>query len=141
VHDDEVPSDYPEQVDHQGEQVLTGDAKRRKAAAIRYAQDVARAHETMEWLRKQLAPDGRCQNPKCGKRPREHSLTIHHVDGRDWEPKKLNRWSRAKRYKTEYLAGVRMQALCMQCNAGIHPDGDVKRARNIMNGRTRSRAA
>lgn len=81
------------------------------------------AAKRMQALRDTLAPDGRCQ--LCGVKPRKAKLAIDHVDGRDWEPRKLNRWSRAARYWREFLAGVRMRALCRKCNGGYRPPGYV----------------
>lgn len=54
---------------------------------------------------------GECR--KCGD---EEDLEIHHVDGRAWEPRNLSSLRRAKRYWREYLAGVRLEALCARCN-------------------------
>ena len=60
--------------------------------------------------------------PGCGKRPRSwDGLEIDHVDGRDWSPRKLNRWSRVARYWREFHAGVRLRAACRSCNAGYNP--------------------
>jgi hypothetical protein len=69
-----------------------------------------------------LAPDRRCRG--CGVRKRNwDALTIDHMDGRDWDPAKFNRWSRIARYWREYNAGVRLQALCLKCNG---KDGQLR---------------
>ncbi len=99
----------------------------------------AKAFEQKQALLKILSPDGRCGNPKCRKKPRNASLEIHHIDGRDWEPRNLGRWSRVKRYWDEYRAGVRLAAWCRQCNAGVNPKRDLATASRIMNRRMRSR--
>ncbi len=79
------------------------------------------AAERMAALIKELAPDGRCA--LCGKKPRKIALQIDHVDGRDWTPRNHNRWTRAARYWREFLAGVRMRALCKKCNGTYRPPG------------------
>lgn len=127
------PFDYPE-ADHVDDVVLGGSAeqvtkpKRRGPSSAEQGQ---RAYERKLALLRILAPNRRCQ--KCGKRPRLRNLQIHHVDGRDWEPRKLNRWARVARYEREHRAGVRLQALCIQCNAGINPKADAKTAMNVLN--------
>ena len=80
-------------------------------------------HERRVELLKLLAPDGCCA--KCGRRPRGGvaALQIDHVDGRDWVPRQHNRWTRAARYWREYLAGVRLRALCKKCNGSYRPPG------------------
>jgi hypothetical protein len=93
------------------------------------------AHDRMEALRAALAPDGRCAI--CGVKPRATArrrggasgLQIDHVDGRDWTPRNHNRWTRAARYWREFLAGVRMRALCKKCNSGYRPPGYVSKVK------------
>lgn len=75
-----------------------------------------------EMLLRKLAPDGRCQEPSCGKKPRKRAnLQIDHQDGRTWDLRRMNRWARAKRYWREYEDGVRLRALCKPCNAKHNP--------------------
>jgi hypothetical protein len=81
------------------------------------------AAQRMQALRDALAPDGRCQ--LCGKKPRVQKLQIDHVDGRTWEPRKHNMHIRAARYWREYLAGVKLRALCKKCNGAHRPPGFV----------------
>jgi hypothetical protein len=86
------------------------------------AEKGARAFARKLALLKVLSPDRRCQMPACGRRCRAwDGLEVDHVDGRDWSPRKLNRWSRVARYWREYEAGVRLRALCRSCNAGYNP--------------------
>jgi len=54
---------------------------------------------------------GRCQS--CGAKQK---LEIDHVNGRDWEPRKVNRWVRIARYWREFHEG-KLQLLCRKCNA------------------------
>lgn len=54
---------------------------------------------------------GECKG--CGD---EEDLEIHHVDGRSWEPRQVSSHMRVVRYWREYLAGVRLEALCARCN-------------------------
>lgn len=42
---------------------------------------------------------------------------IDHVDGRLWSAKATAPHTRAKRYWSEFLAGVRLRVLCRECNA------------------------
>jgi len=75
-----------------------------------------------ERLLRLLAPDGRCQNPACRKKPRRiGSLQIDHVHGRTWDLRRLNRWARARRYWREHTDGVELRALCSKCNASYRP--------------------
>lgn len=126
------------QADHVAEAVAGGaDDERTRRRRARERRLQLYAAQILEWLRAQLAPNGRCQ--RCGKLPRVHSLQIHHVDGRDWEPREHNQWTRAVRYRREYLAGARMAAWCIQCNSGTKPDGAAKTAKNRLNKASRAR--
>jgi 5-methylcytosine-specific restriction endonuclease McrA len=71
-----------------------------------------------------LAPDGRCA--ECGRRFGVKRLEIDHVHGRTWSARALSRPQRVLRYWTEYLARVRLRALCRSCNA---IDGNHRRWR------------
>lgn len=57
----------------------------------------------------------------CGS---DEALEIDHRDGRSYDVRKMGRYDRAKRYWSEYLAGVRLRVLCKTHNAG---DGNTKR--------------
>jgi len=54
---------------------------------------------------------------KCGAYHSFDRLEIDHVDGRDWNLRKVNAWRRVARYWREFLSGVRMRVLCRSCNA------------------------
>jgi hypothetical protein len=43
------------------------------------------------------------------------------VDGAGWSRSALNRWARVNRYIREFQEGVRLRALCRECNAGYNP--------------------
>jgi hypothetical protein len=62
-----------------------------------------------------LAPEWRCA--KCGTSHEVEDLEVDHIDARDWSGRALSRLQRAKRYWSEFLAGVRLRALCRSCNA------------------------
>lgn len=62
-----------------------------------------------------LAPEWRCA--KCGKVHAVDELEVDHIDGRNWSGRAISRLQRAKRYWSEFLAGVRLRALCRSCNA------------------------
>lgn len=76
---------------------------------------ISTAHERRLALIKELG--GRCA--LCHSKRKK--LEIDHVDGRDWEPRRLNRWARVNRYWREYHAGVRLRVLCRSCNGGYRP--------------------
>lgn len=106
--------------------------------AQRRAEKLARyllAGEQMQSILDVLSPLGQCQ--KCGKTPRNRSLQLHHLDGRDWEPREHSLDVRVRRYADELAAGARLAAWCIQCNAGVHPDADAERAERILNRSTR----
>lgn len=76
---------------------------------------ISAAHAKRVELLQILSPDRRCAD--CGTRKRSYdALEIDHVEGRDWDPRKLNRWSRIARYWREFKAGVKLRALCRKCN-------------------------
>lgn len=63
-----------------------------------------------------LTPPGQvphCAHERCRTRKR---LQVDHVDGRDWDPARLNQETRLKRYLAEYRAGVRLRLLCIKHN-------------------------
>jgi 5-methylcytosine-specific restriction endonuclease McrA len=64
---------------------------------------------------------------RCGQTAEEsgYALEFDHPHGRDWEPRKLNRWSRVVRYERDAEAG-RLRLLCKQCNSA---DGAGRRWR------------
>lgn len=96
------------------------------------AEQGARAAERRVALLRALAPDRRCGI--CGRRARAwDSLEVDHVRGRDWSPRKLNRWARVARYWREYDAGVPLRAAHRSCNAGHNP-------RRVLYGRRALRA-
>jgi hypothetical protein len=80
------------------------------------ARSAARARSRLRGLLLILAPDGRCAI--CHKRK---PLELDHVDGAGWARRALNRWARVNRYIREFQAGVRLRALCRECNAGHNP--------------------
>jgi len=43
-------------------------------------------------------------------------LEIDHVNGRDWEPRKMSSLGRVNRYIREYESGVALQVLCKSHN-------------------------
>ena len=73
--------------------------------------DPARARAKLRGLLLLLAPDGRCAC--CRKR---RPLEIDHADGTTWCQRRLNFRNRVDRFVREYRAGVRLRALCRECN-------------------------
>jgi hypothetical protein len=57
---------------------------------------------------------GRCAICRCAIPAR--MLEVDHVDGRQWEVRRVNAWTRVARYWRELRARVRMRALCSNCN-------------------------
>lgn len=55
---------------------------------------------------------GKCAVAGCTRT----NLEIDHVDGRDYEARKLDPSLRATRYWREFLSGVRLQVLCKYHN-------------------------
>jgi hypothetical protein len=49
----------------------------------------------------------------CGSR---EDLTIDHEAGRDWKIERVSRHARVTRYLAEYLDGVPLRILCIECN-------------------------
>lgn len=70
-----------------------------------------------------LSPDGVCGG--CGRKFDNISeLTVHHVDGKDWDESRMSQHTRVARYWREYRSGVRFSAVCGTCNSRIgSPDG------------------
>jgi len=103
----------------------------------------AKVRALLDELIHELAPDGRCQNPICRRKPRKYPLEIHHLDGRAWEPRDLDSLARVKRYGDEHAAGVRLAAWCRPCNAAdnsqVRSRMSYEQAARIMNKRRRSR--
>lgn len=58
---------------------------------------------------------------KCALCSSTFEMAIDHVDGRDWDPAKVNRYTRVRRYWKEHRAGVRLRVLCRKCNGGYNP--------------------
>jgi len=56
-----------------------------------------------------VKPDG----TRCG---RTEDLQIEHCDGRPYQPRELDSYSRIRRYWLEYLRGVRLSVYCKPCN-------------------------
>lgn len=71
-----------------------------------------------------LSPDETCH--ECGERIGAAHLEIDHRDGRSWPVRIPSRTQRVKRYWNEFLAGVRLRALCKSCNTA---DGNRRRSR------------
>lgn len=67
-----------------------------------------------------LAPEWKCA--KCGVVHGVEDLEVDHVNGRAWSGRAVSRLQRAKRYWSEFLAGIALRALCRSCNAvdGAH---------------------
>lgn len=55
---------------------------------------------------------GKCE--KCGS---TGNLTIEHKEGRDYQVRKLSSLQRLKRYKEEFLTGVKLAIRCLSCNS------------------------
>lgn len=130
-----------EQGDHQPARRTGGSRRAGWSREKRRAEKMARFAKAAEIMRKLielLAPNGQCQ--KCGKKPRTHSLQIHHLDGRDWEPREHSLDIRARRYQREVHEGKRLAAWCIQCNSGVHPDADAETAKRRLNGERRARS-
>jgi hypothetical protein len=51
---------------------------------------------------------------KCGSK---ENLTIEHKEGRDYSISKLSSNMRLKKYKEEFLAGVKLAIRCLPCNS------------------------
>src|ERR1700746_406640 len=69
----------------------------------------------------ELAPDLCCA--ECGEQFEDpRLLTVDHVDGITWNPRKLSQHCRIARYWREFLEGVPLRALCGHCNSsdGAH---------------------
>lgn len=62
-----------------------------------------------------LAPESRCAG--CGEQHDLETLEIDHRDGRTWDWSAINFLDRIRRIWREYDTGVRLRALCRQCNA------------------------
>jgi hypothetical protein len=73
--------------------------------------DPARTKAKLRGLLLLLAPDGRCA---CCRRKRP--LEVDHVDGVTWRQRRLNFRNRVDRFVREFQAGVRLRALCRECN-------------------------
>lgn len=87
--------------------------KRRARFRRRWATLQARADALRNDLVAKLG--GRCA--RC-EGDETHPLTIDHVGGnRTWDLHKLNPYRRVRRYVEEYLAGVPLRVLCLQCNS------------------------
>lgn len=97
---------------------LAQQEKRRKRA-----QQVARNHKSMYKRRRKAlvaAMGGECC--QCGKK---RKLEFHHPNGRDWDTRKLARWTRIKKYEEEWAAG-KIELLCKSCNAGYNPKKEAE---------------
>jgi hypothetical protein len=55
---------------------------------------------------------GKCE--VCGS---VEMLTIEHKDGRDYCIRKLSSLQRLKKYKEEFLSGVKLALMCLSCNS------------------------
>lgn len=51
---------------------------------------------------------------RCGS---TENLTIEHVDGRDYNIRKLSCFQRVKKYMEELRSGVRLCLYCLECNS------------------------
>lgn len=81
------------------------------------------------WVRKNYAVrrgtliiqlGGRCA--QCGA---TSELEFDHPRGRDWEPSRLNRHQRMKRYEADAAAG-QLQLLCRSCNGADNGRGEIQ---------------
>ena len=55
---------------------------------------------------------GKCE--VCGS---TENLTVEHKEGRDYQVRKLSSLMRLKKYKEEFLAGVKLAVRCLSCNS------------------------
>lgn len=51
---------------------------------------------------------------RCGA---TEELTVEHVDGRDYEVRKLSSFQRVRRYLAEFASGVKLCLYCLPCNS------------------------
>jgi hypothetical protein len=90
------------------------DALRRERRRAKYARDVASARRRWAALIEELG--GHCV--VCGV---VDGLSIDHVRGRDWNPRKKSLHCRVARYWREYRAGVPLRVLCVAHNSSYTP--------------------
>ena len=72
---------------------------------------------------------GKCVAKNCANLSDE--LHIDHIDGRDWEPRKLSSHCRVARYWREYKAGVKLRVLCKVCNGYLVPKKKRRKIKEV----------
>ena len=71
-----------------------------------------------QWARRKLKElisllGGKCAVEGCD----STDLEINHINGRDWEPRKVGSDTRVSRYWKEYKSGVPLNVLCSHHNS------------------------
>lgn len=53
----------------------------------------------------------------CGRNEHQTQLQLDHVEGKTWRANRLRWDDRIRRYRAEFLRGVPMRILCVECNS------------------------
>jgi hypothetical protein len=104
--------------------------ERRAALVLQLATD----HHLLAESSVQTDPDGtvrslRLTHAHCAACSVVYDMTeleIDHINGRNYDARRLSTWRRAARYWKEYAAGVPLRAICRGCNT---KDGGYRRWR------------
>jgi hypothetical protein len=65
-----------------------------------------------------LSVNGYCAGDKCVHLgTTERATEIDHVDGCEWNQRKVSSTERQFRFLDEWIAGVKLRAVCRSCNA------------------------